>query len=263
MTDIFQKTVTAFLLLWTFSACAEGVTISPDKDLRKLPDWSEPSTVKTNRSLLVPRFSVSFQPYKDELAGLNAKTVWYKKLIAQLNKTIAAADTDVERRMITQKLRQTQAESGGIFARRDLCDKMVSVEKLVTKNGFFTQPTKALSLLNSYLSVRKNDTTAHFLKGFLLFDTKRYAEAVTELKTAEKSGLSNKHSYYHTAMALFYQSKYQDAITYFDKTTKADGGYAEAYYYRGLCEFKLGQFQKAVQDYNTAAYLDRNLAKPY
>ncbi len=264
MTDIF-KFITAFMLVLWCSVSFSGVTVSPDADIRKEPAGIDESLSMSRavRSSLLPRLRVDASPYEAELARLNKKAGGYKALINQLNKTIAEAETDVERRLVSQRLRSVQSEASGVYKRQDVYSKMVSAVKMVNKDGFFSDKEGALSRLNAFLSVNGRDTTAVYLRGYVLYDLKRYSQASGDLRKAIDSGKNDRHTLYHMAMSLFYQGKYTEGLGYFDKTIEKDSGYAVAYYYRGLSQFRLNRFPQATKDYNAAVFLDKSLAKPY
>lgn len=240
-------------------------TLYGGTDLRREPSGLNALILekKPVRSSLVPRFSVNIAPAESKMREYAKKASWQRSLSAQLRKTLAQAESDNERRIIGNKLSSVNSGAIDVLAREDGAKSYYQALLLVDGNGFFKNPSKAVSLFNRAMANGGGEKDTYLYRAYALYDLKRYTESLSDFYKAVKNGRHDKHLYYHIGMCLFLQKKYADAADYFSKNLALDDGYAESYYYRGLSYFRLGQFDKAVSDYDTAVFLDKSLAKPY
>lgn len=121
----------------------------------------------------------------------------------------------------------------------------------------------ALEEVDRVLELRDNMPEAYFLKGLILEDTKRDAEALQQYRKAEERGLTDEDFYVHFFKLGVKLESSTDLLRLLERTK--DSSHADLMRMQSITRMKAGEYQRAL-DYNrrlltAGLYLDEDLAR--
>ncbi len=133
-------------------------------------------------------------------------------------------------------------------------DEVAEVNQIV-KSG---QPTEAMAKLDQFLAAKPRDPQLRFLKGVMLADSKRTAEAMAVFTSLNEDYPELPEPYNNLAVLHAGQGNYDKARAALEAAVRGNPGYATAYENLGDVYARL-----AVQAYSRALALDAgNAALP-
>jgi tetratricopeptide (TPR) repeat protein len=97
------------------------------------------------------------------------------------------------------------------------------------------------------------DTTDWNAKGLILFNQKKYEEAIKCFdKAIEKTPKFKKESLNFKGLVLSDQKKYEEAIKCFDKSLEVDHNFSPTWDHKGRTLFKEGKYEEAIKCFDKA-----------
>lgn len=103
----------------------------------------------------------------------------------------------------------------------------------------------ALQAVSNGLQVYPQNHSLLKLNGDLLFQTKKYAQAVENYLAVVKDGRASPNLYKKLGLSYFYLNNFAPALLALKKSIQADSSDALSYYYLGLVYKKLGNYKKS------------------
>ena len=96
----------------------------------------------------------------------------------------------------------------------------------------------------------KNKFKLLHLKGMVLYNLKKYNDAVSSFEQCIELKPNDANLYYHKGLSLFFTKKYKEALECFTKAYGLDNTLQNSLYYKGKCNMKLGNNQEAIDIYS-------------
>jgi tetratricopeptide (TPR) repeat protein len=131
------------------------------------------------------------------------------------------------------------------------------------KDNEFTNPRKALELLDKIIGLDPDFALAYNNRGFIYDDFKQYYRAIRDYDKAIELDPGFALAYNNRGLSYYRLKQYARAIQDYDKAIALDQDFEMVYNNRGLAYDDLKQYDRAMQDYNKAIALDSSLAKVY
>lgn len=121
----------------------------------------------------------------------------------------------------------------------------------------------ALEEIDRVIELRDNMPEAYFLKGLILEDTKREADALQQYRKAEERGLTDEDFYVHFFKLGVKLESSTDLLRLLEKTK--DSSHADLMRMQSITRMKAGEYMRAL-DYNrrllmAGIYLDEDLVR--
>ncbi len=113
------------------------------------------------------------------------------------------------------------------------------------------------------LKVTDNNYVAHINLGSVLFDERRYQEAIAHYNEVIRIRPNLILSYNKRGLAYARLGRYQQAFADLNKVILQKPDYADAYHSRATIRHELGQYQSALEDFNKAIGLKPDYAEAY
>ena len=107
----------------------------------------------------------------------------------------------------------------------------------------------ALGYFNNALDIDSKSIEAYYAKGIFLQSVGDYESAMKEYNTILSISPEHQDATFNIGTILFEQKKYDEAIKKFELTIKRDENFFRGYYGRGRTFEALNQKQKAIDDY--------------
>lgn len=106
------------------------------------------------------------------------------------------------------------------------------------------------------IAVNPNYPTAHHWYGLFLAATRRFDEAVQELKTAQSLDPTSLIINSDLGYTYYLARRYDDAIEQLSRTLEMDGNFELAHYEAGLAYVEKGNYDQALAEFRNATSLD-------
>ena len=113
------------------------------------------------------------------------------------------------------------------------------------KGNDFTNPRKALELLDKIIGLDPEFALAYNNRGVIYNDFKQYYRAIRDLDKAIELDPGLAMSYMNRGYSYLYLRQYHRALQDFNKAIELDQSYAEAYNNRGIVYTELKQYYRA------------------
>lgn len=110
-----------------------------------------------------------------------------------------------------------------------------------------------------YAQDQKYATQARYIKGLYYSNINDNAKALEQFNECIKNDYTFLEAYVEKGLLLYDQKKYVDALKVFEQTIQVSNGFAEGYYNAGRCEEALGNKTEAITYYQKAIGLDKSL----
>ena len=123
------------------------------------------------------------------------------------------------------------------------------------KNGKYTNPTKALTLLNKAVAKDPKFANVYSNRGNAYRDLKQYPNAIKDYTMAIGLDPSHVKAYNNRGNIYFEQKKYQQALKDYNQCLRLNPNYRFAYVNRGLVFYQLKNKSRACKDFQKACQL--------
>jgi len=123
------------------------------------------------------------------------------------------------------------------------------------KGNEFTNPRKALELLDKIIGLDPDFALAYNNRGVIYNDFKQYYRAIQDLDKAIKLDPGLAMAYYNRSLPYLYLKQYHRAIQDLDRAVELDPDYAPAYNNRGLLYITIKSLYQGCADMNKACEL--------
>lgn len=122
---------------------------------------------------------------------------------------------------------------------------------------------KAITLADSLIRMDASSSHAepYYFKGVYYYNTNEKAKALQFFSEAILHNHNFLDAYLEKGRILFEQKKYIEALTIFQLATQVSITFADGYYWMGKCQEALNRKQEAKQNYNRAYGLDKTLTE--
>ena len=135
-------------------------------------------------------------------------------------------------------------------------------EYLVALGSIFatTQNPDALLIANELLEFNraKSGDDAYFIKGLYYNYNNEHEKAITYLDSCLSLDFTYTFAYREKAIALYELKRYEEAIVVLERAIILQNNYDEGYYWLGKCYEQLGKPEDAIQSYQNALLYDKN-----
>ena len=121
----------------------------------------------------------------------------------------------------------------------------------------------ALSYARETLAKDPSDAASHYIFGMQALESKNYAEAEKQLKSAISKDSDNAMYYYQLGRSQAQQKKYDAASVSFQSSVKYDSNFAPAYYNLGFVSERLGRNSQALGAYRRASSVNPDYENAY
>ena len=163
-------------------------------------------------------------------------------------------------------LEQTNDTSGSILTLQQAYRFAPSNQDLCYNLAFKFAQSKNPKVLALCDSLLHNDTIEKkaepwYFKGIYYSNINEKAKALENFNKAIQSDYSFLDAYMDKGQVLYDQKKYADAVGVFQLALKVSATYADAYYWLGKCQEALGQKEDAKLNYQRAYGLDKSLTE--
>ena len=126
-----------------------------------------------------------------------------------------------------------------------------------------TKNPRTLILCDSLLRNDTNEKKAepYYFKGVFYSNVNNKSKALDQLNKAIQNDYTFLDAYMDKGRILYEQKKYADAIKVFQLALKVSSSYADAYYWLGKCQEASGEKEEAKLNYERAFGLDKSLTE--
>jgi serine/threonine protein kinase len=122
---------------------------------------------------------------------------------------------------------------------------------------------KALTTLNTLLSIDPDLAYAQNAKGLSLYHLKQYSEALTSLDRAIALNSNDTTARYGRGLVLEKLKRFADALLEYDQVTRFDATHASAWRQKGNVLSEMKRYEEALKAYEKALQLNQNDADAY
>ena len=124
------------------------------------------------------------------------------------------------------------------------------------KDKKWTNPKKAIELLNKAIELDPDYTEAYWIRGHIYYDLKRRDRAIQDHDKAIELNPQYGYSYLNRGKDYFFRKQYLKAIQSYNKLIELHPNFILSYINRGDAYVALEQYIKAIESYNKAIELD-------
>lgn len=126
-----------------------------------------------------------------------------------------------------------------------------------------TKSRNALLIADELLQSNKSKSgkDAWFIKGLYYNYINEPKKAITYLDSCLSVDYTYMYAYREKAISLYNESKYNDALKVLKKAVTIQNNYDEGYFWMGKCYEKLNQPDEAIQSYQSALLYDKNFTE--
>lgn len=185
----------------------------------------------------------------------------YKKAIRFFNKAIKLSekyDSPYYNKGLTNlKLEKYQEALSGFskaieVTERDSFKVIVLLKKAYVFRIKMKDLKKGMTQVEMALEVDPISGRAHYMHGLILYDLKKFEEAIESFDKAVSILPSQAGIYYDRALAKRQLNQFDEAIKDYTITIELDNAYSRAYNNRGFIKMLQEDYQGAIEDYDEA-----------
>ncbi|HEY6284018.1 MAG TPA: serine/threonine-protein kinase [Ktedonobacteraceae bacterium] len=122
---------------------------------------------------------------------------------------------------------------------------------------------KALTTLNTLLSLDPDLAYAHSAKGLSLYHLNHYSEALTSLDRAVALNLNETTAHFGRGLVLQKLKRFAEALLEYDQVTRFEATYASAWRQKGNILSEMKRYEESLTAYEKALQLNENDADAY
>lgn len=173
----------------------------------------------------------------------SSAAVWYRRgdILLQKGDTVAGVQALQNALKGGPLFMEPQLQLAAIYANQSKVEAITVADKII-----------------QYAQDQKYATQARFIKGLYYSNINDKTKALDQFNECIKNDYTFLDAYVEKGLLLYDLKKYEDALKVFEQTIQVSNGFAEGYYNAGKCEEALGNKAEAITYYQKAIGLDKS-----